>query len=391
MATYWVFHVVEQAGSTDPERVIEALEGSEYEVFGHRMTMRAKDHQVVMDMFASELTFPNRWFDDSAGWGVVTRIPAEVVMRSVPIGKTPVPLSHREDRPTSPAASMYVSQALHGLTYGMLLFLVASGLTLIFGMMGVLNFAHASFFMLAGYLSYQVLSATGNFWLALLLDPIAVGLIGILMERFLLRTIQARGLGHMGELLLTVGVALVISEAVKVFWGTDSLVIAIPGSLSGTVSLVGLEYPVYRLFIVGLSSAVLCLLALILFSTRLGTIVRAVVSDADMVSALGINVPRVSMLVFGIGTWMAGVAGVAAAPLLTVFPGMAEQMSLDAFVVVVVGGLGSLPGALVVALILGELNAFGIQFIPRLAPVLMFAFMALVLSFRPMGFFGERK
>jgi branched-chain amino acid transport system permease protein len=325
MATYWVFHVVEQAGSTDPERVIEALEGSEYEVFGH------------------------------------------------------------------PAASMYVSQALHGLTYGMLLFLVASGLTLIFGMMGVLNFAHASFFMLAGYLSYQVLSATGNFWLALLLAPIAVGLIGILMERFLLRTIQARGLGHMGELLLTVGVALVISEAVKVFWGTDSLVIAIPGSLSGTVSLVGLEYPVYRLFIVGLSSAVLCLLALILFSTRLGTIVRAVVADADMVSALGINVPRVSMLVCGIGTWMAGVAGVAAAPLLTVFPGMAEQMSLDAFVVVVVGGLGSLPGALVVALILGELNAFGIQFIPRLAPVLMFAFMALVLSFRPMGFFGERK
>ncbi len=391
MATYWLFHVLEQAGSTDPERVIEAFEGSEYEVFGHRMMMRAKDHQAVFDMFAGELIYPNRWFDDCAGEGVATRIPAGLVMPSEPLEIASAPPPSREDRPASPAASMYVSQALHGLTYGMLLFLVASGLTLIFGMMGVLNIAHASFFMLAGYLSYQVLSTTGNFWLALLLAPMAVGLIGILMERFLLRKVQATGLGHVGELLLTVGVALVISEAVKVFWGTDSLVIAIPDSLSGTVSLAGLEYPIYRLFIVGLSSAVLCLLVLILFSTRLGTIVRAVVSDADMVSALGINVPRVSTLVFGIGTWMAGVAGVAAAPLLTVFPGMAEQMSLDAFVVVVVGGLGSLPGALMASLILGELNAFGIQFIPRLAPVLMFAFMALVLSFRPMGFFGERK
>jgi len=391
MATYWLFHVIEQAGSTDPERVIDAFEGSEYEIFGHRMRMRARDHQVIMDMFAGELTFPNRWFDNCAGIGPVTKIPAELVMQSESLGVTPAPQPSREDRPASPAVSMYVSQAIHGLTYGMLLFLVASGLTLIFGMMGVLNIAHASFFMLAGYLSYQVSSLTGSFWLALLLAPIAVGLMGISMERFLLRRVQATGLGHVGELLLTVGIVLVISEAVKVFWGTESLAIAIPHSLSGMVSLAGLQYPVYRLFIVGLSLVVLLLLALILFTTRLGTIVRAVVSDADMVSALGINVPRVSMLVFGIGTWMAGVAGVAAAPMLTVFPGMADQMGLDAFVVVVVGGLGSLPGAFVVSLILGELNAFGIQFIPRLAPVLMFAFMAIVLSLRPMGFFGERK
>jgi len=286
---------------------------------------------------------------------------------------------------------MYVAQAIHGLAYGMLLFLVASGLTLIFGMMGILNIAHASFFMLAGYLCFQFLAWTQNFWLSLLFAPICVGIIGILIERFLLRKVQAHGLGHIGELLLTLGLMLIIAEAVKAFWGTESLVIRIPGSLSGLVHFNGLEYPIYRLFIIGLSFVLLGILAFILFKTRLGMIVRAAVSDAQMVSALGINMPVVFMLVFGIGTWMAGVAGVAAAPLLTVFPGMADQMGMDAFVVVVVGGFGSLMGAFVVSFILGELNSYGVQFIPRLAPVLLFLFMAVVLSFKPTGFFGERE
>ena len=287
------------------------------------------------------------------------------------------------------AHTMYVAQAIHGLAYGMLLFLVASGLTLIFGMMGVLNLAHASFFMMAGYFCYTVLCLTGNFWMALLLAPLCTAILGILVERFLLRKIHTRG--HIAELLLTVGIMLVILEAVKVFWGTESLVISTPESLKGLVSLGGLSYPVYRLFIIGLSLIVLGFLALVLFQTRLGKIMRAAVSDGDMVNALGINVPRVFMLVFGIGTWLAGIAGVAAAPLLTVFPGMADQMGMDAFVVVVVGGLGSLSGAFWVSLMLGELNAFGIQFIPKLAPVLMFAFMAIFLSLKPTGLFGERE
>ena len=289
----------------------------------------------------------------------------------------------------SPTTAMYVAQAIHGLAYGMLLFLVASGLTMIFGMMGILNLAHASFFMLSGYFCYTVITVTGNFWLALLIAPVAAGICGLLVERFLLRKVHAQG--HLAELLLTVGIMLVILEGVKVGWGTESMMIKMPNGLDGLISFANMTYPIYRLFVIGLSLVVLGIMALILYKTRLGMIVRAAVSDADMVSALGINTPLVFMLVFGFGTWLAGVAGVVAAPLLTVFPGMADQIGMDAFVVVVVGGFGSLIGAFFVALFLGELNAYGIQFIPRLAPVLMFAFMAIVLAFKPMGFFGERE
>jgi len=289
----------------------------------------------------------------------------------------------------SPIAVLYVSQAIHGLAYGMLLFLVASGLTLIFGMMGILNIAHASFAMLAAYFSFQVLQMTGNFWLALLIAPVVAGICGVLTERFLLRTVHKHG--HVAELLITVGIMTIILELVKFFWGTESLVVKIPESLSGLVNFAGLSYPIYRLFVIGVSVVVLGFMALILFKTRLGKIIRAAVSDPDMVSVLGINTPLVFMLVFGIGIWLAGVAGAVAGPLLTVFPGLADQLGMDAFVVVVVGGFGSLGGAFIVALFLGELNAYGIQFIPRLAPVLMFAFMALVLAFKPKGLFGERE
>jgi len=288
-----------------------------------------------------------------------------------------------------PTAVLYVSQAIHGLAYGMLLFLVASGLTMIFGMMGVLNVAHASFYMLSGYFCYQILDMTGNFWLCLLIAPVIAGFFGILVERFLLRPVHHQG--HLAELLVTVGLTFVILEGVKWFWGTESLEVKIPETLAGLVQFAGLTYPIYRLFIIGLSALILGFMALLLYKTRLGMIVRAAVDDADMVNALGINTPVVFMLVFGVGTWLAGISGVVAGPLLTVFPGMADQMGMDAFVVVVVGGFGSLIGAFIVALFLGELNAYGIQFIPRLAPVLMFAFMALVLAFRPMGLFGERE
>jgi branched-chain amino acid transport system permease protein len=243
--------------------------------------------------------------------------------------------------------------------------------------------------MLAGYFCYTVMTLTDNFWLALLVAPVVAAIFGILTERFLLRTVHKQG--HLAELLITVGIMMVILEGVKAGWGTESMIVKIPQSLDGLISIAGLTYPIFRLFVIGLSIVILGFMALILFKTRLGKIVRAAVSDADMVSALGINTPLVFMLVFGIGTWLAGVAGAVAGPLLTVFPGMADQMGMDAFVVVVVGGFGSLFGAFVVALFLGELNAYGIQFIPRLAPVLMFAFMAIVLAFKPMGLFGERE
>jgi branched-chain amino acid transport system permease protein len=288
-----------------------------------------------------------------------------------------------------PTTAMYVAQGIHGLAYGMVLFLVASGLTMVFGMMGILNLAHAAFFMLSAYFSYQVLVVTRSFWLALLVAPVAAAVVGVLCERFLLRKVHA--FGHMGELILTVGVSLVIMDGVKVFWGTESLSIPVPDVLAGRLHLGGLDYPAYRLFVIGLALVVLGILAVLLFKTRLGMVVRAAVSDAGMVNALGINVPVLFMFVFGVGTWLAGVAGVVIAPILTVYPGLADQMGMDAFVVVVTGGLGSLAGAFLISLILGELNAYGVQFVSQLAPVLMFVFMAIVLTIKPIGLFGERE
>ena len=288
----------------------------------------------------------------------------------------------------NPTTSMYVAQGLHGLAYGMILFLIASGLNVIFGMMGVLNLAHASFFMLSAYLGYQVVALTGSFWLALLLAPLGSALVGVAMERFLLRRVHA--FGHMGELILTVGVGSIVLAAVKSIWGTESLQLKMPAILSGRVSVAGLEYPVYRLFIIGLALVILAVMMLLLYRTRLGKIVRAAVSDAGMVNALGINIPLVFMLVFGVGVWMAGVAGVAIAPILTVFPGLADQVGMDAFIVVVTGGFGSLAGAFIVSLIFGLLSSYGVQFMSELAPVLIVAFMAIVLAIRPHGLLGAR-
>jgi branched-chain amino acid transport system permease protein len=285
--------------------------------------------------------------------------------------------------------SMYVAQGIHGLAYGMVLFLIASGLNVIFGMMGILNLAHGAFFMLSAYFCYSVLNLTGNFWLALLLAPLFTAFFGIILERFFLRKMHA--MGHMGELIMTLGVSLVILAAVKIFWGTENLPVKMPPILEGMLSLGGLEYPVYRLFIIGLAGVVLAIMTLLLYKTRLGKIVRAAVSDREMVNALGINIPVVFMVVFGVGTWMAGVAGVAIAPILTVFPGLADQVGMDAFLVVITGGFGSLLGAVIVSIIFGLLSSYGVQFLSQLAPVVMVGFMALVLAIRPSGLFGVKE
>lgn len=285
--------------------------------------------------------------------------------------------------------SMYVAQGIHGLAYGMILFLIASGLNIIFGMMGILNLAHASFFMLAGYFCYQVITITGSFWAALIVAPIVTAIFGILLERIFLRRVHA--FGHLGELILTVGIGQVILAVVKIFWGTESLPVQVPDLLSGMVSIWGLDYPIYRLFVIGLSLVVLVFMTLLLYGTRLGKIVRAAVSDQGMVNALGINIPVVFMLVFGIGTWLAGVAGVAIAPILTVFPGLADQVGMDAFIVVCTGGFGSLSGAFIVSIIFGLLSSYGVQFVSQLAPVLMVAFMAIVLAIKPHGLRGVKE
>jgi branched-chain amino acid transport system permease protein len=283
----------------------------------------------------------------------------------------------------------YIAQGMHGLAYGMVLFLVASGLTLVLGMMGVLNMAHVNFFMLSAYFGYQVVAWTGSFWLALLVAPLLTAVAGIAMERYLLKRVHA--FGPMAELILTLGVAFIISDGVKAVWGTQNLPLSPPPSLSMLVNIAGIQYPAYRLFLIGLAVAILLLMALVLYKTRLGMIVRAAVSDAGMVDALGINVPLVFMTVFGAGTWMAGVAGVAIAPILTVSPGLAAQMGMDAFIVIIVGGFGSLGGAFLVSILCGMLSAFGVQFLPQYASVLLFIFMAVVLAIKPEGLFGEKE
>ena len=289
-----------------------------------------------------------------------------------------------------PTVALYVAQALNGMAYGMLLFLVSSGLTLIYGMMGFFNLSHAFFFMLASYLCSTFLDMTGSYWISLFLAPFAVAGIGMLAERFFLRNLEFGPLGYIGQILPTLGIALMLASGVAIFWEGKQLWVEIPGQLKGLVTIAGLDYPVYRLFMIGLSFVILTIMGWILFGTRLGLIARAAVSDAGMVNALGVNIPLVFTLVFGIATWMAGVAAVVLTPLFLVTTGFAYMWALESLVAVIVGGLGSLPGAFVAALLLGQLHAFGVQLTPRLVPVLMFLFMVLVLSFRQTGLFGKR-
>lgn len=281
-----------------------------------------------------------------------------------------------------------ISQGIHGISYGMLLFLVASGLSMIFGLMDILNLAHAYLFMLAAYFCYTLATVT-NFWIALIVAPVIIAILGMVIERYLIKRVHP--FGHIPELVLTVGIGMVLLEVVKSIWGTQSLMVGTPALLNGFIPIGFLKYPVYRLFIIGFTILVLVAMVQLFNRTRFGTIVRAATANPDMVGALGINVPLIFTLFFGFGTWLAGLAGVVVAPLLSVFPGLADQIGLDAFVVVVLGGLGSLWGAFVAAILIGLLNAYGIQFIPTVAPLITFSLMVIVLSLKPTGLFGERQ
>jgi branched-chain amino acid transport system permease protein len=278
---------------------------------------------------------------------------------------------------------------LHGLAYAGLLFLVSAGLTLVFGMMNVLNFAHAAMYMLGAYFSFTLLHVTGEFWLCLIVCPLLLFIIGALVERFLLRRVHVYG--HLHELLLTFGLAYIITELVKLIWGNFPLAVNIGGFLGTTVQLFGVIYPVYRIFIFVCAILVGTVMALVLFRTRLGIILRAAVNDSEMVNALGFNVPLVFTGVFAFGAALSGLAGVIAGPLLTTYPGMAHEILIDAFVVIVVGGFGSLGGAVVASLLIGELQSFGVLLFPKLSLALVYMLMAAVLIIKPSGLFGEKQ
>ncbi len=283
-------------------------------------------------------------------------------------------------------AEFWISQAFNGLSYGALLFLLASGLSLIFGVMRVVNLAHGSYFMLGGYVGLSVVWRTGSYVMALFCGALALALIGIGMQRLFLHRLPGQTLG---QVLMTIGFALIFQDLALLIWGGDPYTIPVPAALQGVLSFGALRFPRYRIFIIVVATVVGALLWLALDRTRTGAIIRAAVDDAEMAGGVGIKVPRVSMLVFALGAALAALGGVIGGGFLGVYPGADFEVLPYAFVVVIVGGLGSLPGAMVGSLLVGLLDNFGKALFPELSYFTLFAPMALILALRPTGLFGR--
>ena len=285
---------------------------------------------------------------------------------------------------------------LNGLSYGLLLFLLSAGLTVVFSLMGVLNFAHASFYMLGAYLGFQIALWT-HFWIALVAAPVVVGAFGMAVERHLLRAVHRQG--QTAELLLTFGLAYLVAEAVQLLWGRSALPFRPPALLDGPLfTLYGTAFPAWRAFMMALSLAILIILRFILTRTRIGLIVQAAHTHPHIVEALGHDVPRIFMQVFGAGAALAALAGVIGGSAFITEPGMAAAIGPVIFVIVVIGGLGSLSGAFIASLGIGLLQTFAVGIDTRIggvslaqaAPMLPFLLMALVLIARPRGLLGNR-
>ncbi len=279
------------------------------------------------------------------------------------------------------------AQLFTGLVLGGIFVLLAIGLSLIFGLMTVVNFAHGSFFMLGAYFGFFLLGLSGSFWVALAVAPLMVGALGLLVERFLVRPLYSRTLDD--PLLLTFALSLVLIETVRLLWGKIGLSFNPPPELAKAVNLGFSMFPLYRLFVIAVTAVVLLLVWLFLERTNLGLIIRAGSRDPLMVRALGIDFGRIRLLVFGIGTTLAGLAGVLAAPMRGVYADMGVTVVIESFVVIVIGGMGSLVGAVVAGLLIGELVSLTAYFAPKLAEIMVFIFMAVILLVRPSGLFGE--
>jgi len=282
-------------------------------------------------------------------------------------------------------------QILNGLVYGMLLFLLSAGLSLIFGLMRVLNLAHGSFYMLGAFFGFAIVRLSGNFWLAFLVAPLLVVVLGAAIEMLFLRPLYRREHeGHLDQMLLTVGFIFVFVDIVRSVWGGDVLGIPIPEALTGAVSLLGMFLPKYRAFIIVLGLVLGFTLWLLIEHSRLGAKLRAGVDDADMAAGLGINVSRMFTWTFALGCGLAALAGVAAGPMLGVHVGMDLEILIVTLLVVVIGGMGSLKGALVASVLIGEADTFGKVYFPEGTMFLIYVVMVGVLLFRPTGLFGLR-
>ena len=284
------------------------------------------------------------------------------------------------------SAEFWITQAFNGLSYGALLFLLASGLSLIFGVMRIVNLAHGSYFMLGGYVGLSVVWRTSSFVAALAAGAVAIALVGIGMERLFLRRLSGQTLG---QVLMTVGFALMFQDVALLVWGGDPYTIPVPAPLQGVLTAGILRFPVYRVFIIVVAVVVGTALWLALDRTRAGAMIRAAVDDREMAQGVGINVPVVSLAVFALGAALAAAGGVIGGGFLGVYPGLDFEILPYAFVVVIVGGLGSLPGAMVGSLLVGLLDNFGKALFPELSYFTLFAPMALILALKPTGLFGR--
>jgi branched-chain amino acid transport system permease protein len=280
----------------------------------------------------------------------------------------------------------WVTQAFNGVSYGALLFLLAGGLSLIFGMMRIVNMTHGSYYLLGGYVGLTVIWRGGPFLLAILVGALAIALVGLGEWNAFLRRLSGQ---ELGQVLTTMGFALIFQDLGLVIWGGDPHTIPVPAALSGAFQLGALYFPVYRVFIVLVATAVATILWLVLERTRVGAQMRATVDDAEMARGVGIDVPRISLGVFALGASLAAVAGVVAGGFVGVYPGADFEILPYAFVVVIVGGMGSLKGALLGSLMVGLLDNFGKALFPELSYFTLFAPMAAILAVRPTGLFGR--
>jgi len=280
----------------------------------------------------------------------------------------------------------FVSQCFNGLVLGALLALISSGLTIIYGTLGVLNLAHGAMFMLGGYAGWLAYSYTGSYIVAVISGAAFVMLVGVVMERLIIRSFYSRP--HEDQLLVTFGIGIVLVEAVRFFFGSMSKAVPPPPPLAGITSLGFMFYPTYRVALLAIVTVALLALYFVLYRTRIGMIVRAGIEDSVMVDSLGIDVYKVFMLVFGIGAMAAGFAGIVNAPVVSIAPDVGEAILVQTFVVVVIGGVGSFPGAVLGGLIAGEIISITSMFNPGYAYVMLFVAMTLVLVLRPYGLLG---
>jgi branched-chain amino acid transport system permease protein len=283
--------------------------------------------------------------------------------------------------------NLFALQLMTGIALGAVYALLAIGLSLIFGMLTVVNFAHGAFFMVGAFLGVYFMSLTGSFWFSLILVPVAVGTIGLLCERFLVRPLYGRGIDY--PLLLTFGLSYVMIEAMRFAFGIEGVTSSTPAELRGAVNLGFGHFPLYRLFLIAATAVIVLGLWLFIEKTRYGLIIRAGSRDPEIVKVLGIDISKVWLLVFGIGTAIAGLSGLLAAPTRAVNPEMGIPILAESFVVTVVGGMGSLPGAVIAGLLVGVVFAMTSLFAPAYAEMSIFVLMAVVLLIRPQGFFGK--